>query len=252
MNDCTELLGKLKLTGIKESIDFRMEEAAQGDLNYKDFLSLILEDECLYRLNKKSETLCRKARFNELVCLEEFECSPSRGITKSVIKQLHSLHFMEKKENIVFVGGTGAGKTYLAQAIGHRACLNNFIVYHLPVNKMFKEIQESEVSGQYLKHLEKFKKANLVILDDFGLRNYSHQEANVLYDMLEDRYRQRSLIVTTQIKPPGWKTLFEDQVIAEAIVDRIQSCAHIIDVKGPSFRKNHCPKEKIENEKNLD
>ena len=239
----------LKLSGMKESVEYRIEEAIQSDLTYQDFLCLVLEDEKLYRENRKAERLRKKARFNDYVSLENFDILPTRGVSKSMIKRLASLHFLEKNENILFSGGTGAGKSYLAQAIGQRACLNGIESLYYPVNKFFKEVEESEVAGNYLKFLQKIKRCGILIFDDFGLRNYSHKEASILYDVLEDRYQKGSTIITSQIKSAGWKTLFEDEVIAEAIVDRLTSCAHKISVKGPSYRINHNPKEKIESKK---
>ncbi len=249
MNSYLEMMEPLKLHGMRESVEYRIEEAIQADLSYQDFLCLVLEDEKLYRENRKAERLRKKAKFNDVVSLENFEISPERGISKSMIKKLSSLNFLNNNENIIFTGGTGAGKSYLAQGVGQRACLNGVESLFYPVNKFFKEIEEAELAGNYLKFLSKIKKCKILILDDFGLRNYSHKEASIIYDVLEDRYQKGNTIITSQIKPPGWGTLFEDEVIGEAIVDRLTSCAHQINVKGPSYRKNHKPKEKIESKK---
>lgn len=244
-----DLMTPLKLSGMKESVEYRLEEAMEADLTYQDFLCLILEDEKLYRENKKSERLRKRASFNDLAFLEEFDTSPGRGVTKSMIKKLSSLNFIEKNENILFTGGTGAGKSYLAQSIGQKACLNGFESLFYPVNKFLKEVEESELAGNYLNFLKRIKKCKVLIFDDFGLRNYSHKEASIFYDVLEERYQKGPVIITSQVKPEGWRSLFEDEVIAEAIIDRLTSCAHMIHVRGPSYRKNHSPKEKIESKK---
>ena len=246
MSSYLDLMGPLKLGGMKESIEYRIEEAIQADLSYQDFLCLILEDEELYRKNRKAERLRRRAKFNDLVSLENFDCSPGRGISKSMIKKFESLIFLERQENIIFTGGTGVGKSYLAQSIGQKGCLNGMESMYYPVNKFFNEVEISELAGNYLKLLGRIKKCKILILDDFGLRNYTHKEASILYDVLEDRYQKGPTIITSQVKPGGWRSLFEDEVIAEAIVDRLTSCAHQIEVRGPSYRKNHRPKEKIE------
>jgi DNA replication protein DnaC len=217
---------------MKESIEYRMSEATKGNLDFDEFICLLLGDEKIYRTNRRSELLRRKAKFNDSISLEDFEVQPHRGVNKTMIKKLGTLGFIDQGENIIFIGGTGAGKSYLAQALGQRSCLNGFESLYFPVNKLFKQVQEAEAAGTYLKLLERIKKAKLVILDDFGLRNYSHAEATTLYDLLEE--------------PAGWRHLFEDEVIAEAIIDRLTSSSHIIEIKGPSYRKNHLPKEKIE------
>jgi DNA replication protein DnaC len=105
----------------------------------------------------------------------------------------------------------------------------------------------AEAQGNYLNYMARLgPKVKVLIIDDLGLRNYTHKEATVLYEILEDRYRKASVIITSQVRPQGWKSLFEDQVIAEAIIDRITACAHIIEIKGDSFRGNHKAKNKMD------
>ena len=246
MSEYLSLMGELKLSGMRASIEHRLDEAFGGNLDFTEFLTLLLSDEKSYRRNRKAEQLTKRAKFNNTATFEDFDADPRRGVPKGVIKRLASLFFLEQSENLIFIGGTGAGKSYLAQAIGHRCCLNSVEALYLPINKLFKQIEEAEVSGTYLKLMEKIKNTKLIILDDFGLRNYTHSEALKLYEILEDRYHKASLVITSQVKPNGWMPLFEDQVIAEAIVDRIVSCSHTIEIKGVSYRKFHAPKERIE------
>ena len=163
----------------------------------------------------------------------------NRGITRSMIRNFKSLYFVDSFENLIFVGATGTGKSFLAQAIGHEACSCGIEVCFISVNRLFKEIEQAEAQGTYLSYLNRLKnRVSVLILDDFGLRNYTHHEANILYEILEDRCQRGSVIVTSQTDPRGWKTLIEDQVIADAIFDRLTATAEIIHVKGASFRKN--------------
>jgi DNA replication protein DnaC len=244
------LLNDLKFFGMKESLDYRINEAIQSNHDHKQFLHFILEDEYLYRKNKRSEMLRKRARFNDKVYLEEFKASPSRGVNKAMVNQLKTLYFVDHNENLLFIGGTGAGKSYLAQAIGHACCLANIETYFISANRLFKEVELHEAAGNYLSYIRRLSKIKVLIIDDLGLRNYSHKEANILYEILEDRYQKSPVIITSQVKPQGWKTLFEDEVIAEAILDRLTACAHIIEVKGESFRNNHKVKNKLEEIKN--
>ncbi len=245
MKILNELVNHLKFFGIKETLDYRLTEAMKDNISYQDFLTLIFEDERLYRDNHKSDKLRKRAKFKDRASLEEFEASAQRGVNKSMIKQMQTLHFMNNHENLIFYGQTGAGKSYLAQAIGHTACQSGRETLFVSVNLLFHQIQAAEKSGTYLNFLQRMAKAHLLILDDFALRNYTHQEATILYQIIDDRYHKSSTIITSQVKPQGWNSLFEDPVIAEAIIDRISSCAHSIELKNGNYRKNHSPKKKL-------
>jgi DNA replication protein DnaC len=245
MSELENLMNKLKLFGMKESTEYRLSEAMKDNATYHDLLTLLLEDEALYRANKRSNMLRARAKFRDKVILEDFEVSQERGLNKSMIKQMQTLRFMEESENLIFIGGTGVGKSFLAQAIGNVACQAGRETLFVSMNILYNQIAASEASGTYLSFLKRLSKAQLLILDDFGLRNYNHKEATILYQVLEDRYRKGSTIITSQVKTKGWKTLFDDKVIADAIVNRMESCAHVINLGGENQRERHAPKKKI-------
>jgi DNA replication protein DnaC len=230
---------------MKEALECRIAEAMKSNLGYRDFISLLLEDEQLYRANRRSESLRKKAAFKDKVLLAQFDADPKRGVSKLMIKELQTLSFLRAFENIIFVGGTGVGKSFLAQAIGHASCLSGNETRFIPVNYLFEQFKAAEKAGQVLLFLKKLSHAEILILDDFGLRKYTHEEATLLYQIIEDRYQKGSTIITSQIKPQGWKDLFDDEVMAEAIIDRLSSNAHVIELKSGSYRKNHAPKKKM-------
>ena len=237
MIEAEKLLNDLQFLGMKESFTYRLSEVTQSNLSHQQFFTFLLEDEKLYRRNKRCEMLRKRAKFRERAMLEEFKIDSKRGITKSLIEQFKTLFFLEGFQNLFFIGGTGAGKSFLAQAIGSESCANGYETMFISVNHLFREIEMAEAQGNYLSYLTKLSKIKLLILDDFGLRNYSHKEATIFYEILEDRYRKGSVIITSQVKPQGWSTLFEDKVIAEAIMDRLMASSQTVDVKGESFRK---------------
>ena len=241
------LLNDLQFFGMKQSLQYRLSEVTQGNLSHQQFFTFLLEDEKLYRQNKRCEMLRKRAKFRERVYLEEFKVDPKRGITRSLIEQFKTLFFLEGYQNLFFIGGTGAGKSFLAQAIGHESCAHGHETMFISVNRLFKEIDMAEAQGNYLSYLARLSKVRLLILDDFGLRNYTHKEATIFYEILEDRYRKGSVIITSQVKPQGWGSLFEDKVIAEAILDRLSASSQTVDVKGDSFRKDQ-GKKKVDQE----
>ena len=254
MTDLKSSFSELKLGGMKESIDYRLMESAKTDLSYEDFLKLLISDEQLYRINAKAEKLRKRATFKDVVLLSDFEADVKRGVSKIMIKELQTLNFLRGFENIIFIGGTGVGKTFLAQAIGHAACMSGKESRFIHVNYLFEQYKAAERSGHTLTFLKKMSGFEVLILDDIGLRKFTHEEAILLYQIIDDRYQKGSTIITSQVKPPGLRDLFDDQVMAEAIIDRLTSNAHVIELKngvGGNYRKNHAPKKKItvENDK---
>ena len=254
MTDLKSSFSELRLGGMRESIDYRLMESAKAGLGYEDFLKLLVNDEQLYRVNAIAAKLRKRATFKDVVLLSDFDADAKRGVSKIMIKELQTLNFLKGFENIIFVGGTGVGKTFLAQAIGHASCLSGKESKFIHVNYLFEQYKSSERSGHTLSFLKKMSSYEVLILDDIGLRKFTHEEAILLYQIIDDRYQKGSTIITTQVKPPGLRDLFDDQVMAEAILDRLTSNAHVIELKngiGGNYRKNHVPKKKIsvENEK---
>ena len=239
MSEIKKQLATLRLSGMHEALEHRLGEAERNDQTHEDFLQSLLEDELLHRSNKRADRLRKRAKFRDKFQLENFEVSPDRGVNKNLLGSFKKLNFITSGQNLIFTGATGTGKTFLAQAIGHTACREGEETYFTSVNLFFEELRAQRVQGKYLNFLSRLKRTRLLILDDFGLRNLTHDEATTLYDIFEERYNKGSMIITSQIRPEGWRGLFEDEVIAEAILDRVISCGTEIVMKGGSYRKNH-------------
>ncbi len=241
---------QMRLFGIHAACDRRAQEAVSQQLHPLDFLRLILEDELLSRKDRASKMLTTRAKFRFTADLEDWDMSMDRGISRQKIRELSSLGFLHNKENILLLGKTGEGKTHLAIAIGKRFCQEGHKTLFLPVNFFFEEISAARTSGKYLPYLKAIIKTEVVILDDFGLRNYTHEEATSLMDLLEERYQKGIVILTSQVNPEGWMKLFEDPVIAEAIVDRLLHPSQKIILKADrSYRENLGKKENLESQK---
>lgn len=231
-----KLVHDLRLYGIHENFIKRCEEAASHALSYAEFLRLVLEDESKARKEASAKRVMSKAKFRFAADLEDWDQSLERGVSKQKLRELGSLSFSNNDENLIIVGGTGAGKTHLAVALGRRLCTDNISTMFFPVNFLFEEIQAAKMAGKYLSFIKKINQTKVIILDDFGLRTYSHEEATVLVDLLEDRHRKGSVIITSQAHPKGWVKLFEDSLIAEAIVNRMECPGHLLHITGPSYR----------------
>jgi len=236
-----ETAQKLRLYGIHDALERRCEEALAGSLHPSELVRLLLEDEQLKRKDSLAKRLTTRAKFRSQCDLHNWDKSFDRGITKQRLKELAVLNFYYKKQNLLILGSTGVGKTHLAIALGRLICQEGASVQFCSINLLFEQIEAERLAGRYLGFIKKITRISTLILDDFALRAYSHDEANVLLEILEERYGLGINIVTSQVDPKGWRTLFEDQVVAEAIIDRLLNPADTLQLKGDSYRKKLNP-----------
>ncbi len=228
---------ELRLFGIKGNLSRRCDAAVAEQQHPSDLLRLLLEDEKSSRQQAAAKRLVSRAKFRNTCQLEEWDHTFDRGVSKAKFKELALLNFYHKMENLIIVGKTGVGKTHLAIALGNRICQEASSTLFFSANLLFEEMQSEKIAGRYLKFVRKLTGTKALILDDFGLRTYTHQEATSLLEILEERYAKGITIVTSQVSPRGWIQLFEDPVVAEAVVDRLINPASTIELTGDSYRK---------------
>lgn len=228
---------QLRLFGIHGGFEARANQAQSQGLGHLEFLRLVLEDEILHRKERAGKALMTRAKFRSVADLEDWDQSFERGLTKAKLRDLASLSFVQANENLLILGRTGEGKTHMAVAIGRRLCAENISTLFLPVNFLFEEVMAARAAGKYLGFIKRLTSSRVIILDDFGLRNYTHEEATVLVDLLEDRHRKGPVVVTSQVDPRGWIKLFEDPVIAEAIVSRLEHPCQRLKLNGGNYRE---------------
>jgi DNA replication protein DnaC len=231
------LTHNLRLFGVHANFEKRAAEAAGQSLSHLEFLRLLLEDEALQRKERTAKMLTTRAKFRSGSELEDWDQTIDRGFTKTKLRELSSGAFVQSNENLLILGRTGEGKTHLAVAIGRRLCADNISVLFMSVSFLFEEVQAARAAGKYLSYIKRLTQMRVLILDDFGLRSYTHEEATVLVDLLEDRHRKGSVIVTSQADPRGWPKLFEDPLIAEAVVSRLEHPSQRINLKGGDYRE---------------
>lgn len=234
LDQIRNLSHKMRMFGIHDAADRRAQEAVSGQLHPLEFLRLLLEDERLSRKDRAAKALTTKAKFRFKADIEDWDMSFDRGLSKQKMRELSTLGFIHNRENLLILGKTGEGKSHLAIAIGKKLCQEGHKTLFLPMNFLFEEIAAARAAGRYLSYVRALIKTEAIILDDLGLRNYTHEEASSLLDILEERYQKGIVILTSQVNPEGWLKLFEDPVIAEAIVDRIIHPSQKIILKGGS------------------
>lgn len=237
----TELTKKLAyelgLFGIYNQIEAKAHRALEESQHPLEFLNLLFEEERLHRKDRLAKSLSKRAKFRYEAVLEDWDQTYERGITKTKMKELFSLGFVQSKENLILLGKTGEGKTQLAISLGKRLCDDGMSVGFFPVNTLFEEISAARTAGKFLGALNKMRQTKILILDDFGFRHYTHEEANILVEILESRAKKGPVIITSQVDPKGWINLFEDPVIGEAIVDRMRHPGQTIQLAGGSYRE---------------
>ena len=232
-----ELCYEMRLHGMKSSAARRCQEALSTNMHPSELLRLLLEDERDSRQQAVSKRLETRAKFRRDCSIEEWDTTVDRGVSKQKLKELSLLNFFHKKQNLLIEGKTGVGKTHLAIALGKRICGLGASVRFFSTNLFFEEASAEKAAGKYLKFIRNLSKTSIIILDDFALRNFTHDEANILLELLEERYSKTNVIVTSQVSPLGWKKLFEDPVIAEAITNRLQNPSETIKITGPCMRE---------------
>lgn len=202
-----------------------------------EYLALLTDHEWEQRYNQKIERLIKQASFRQNASVADVNYAHQRNLDKNMFSRMATLDFLKKNENIIITGASGVGKSYLAQALGHHACVNGKKVIYTITARLFTRLKLAKVDGTYLKELKKLTRADVLILDDFGLQAFDNQSREALMDIIDDRYNQASTIVSSQIPVSVWYDIIGEGTIADAILDRIVNSSHRIDLKGESLRK---------------
>lgn len=230
------LAHEMRLPGLQAALERRSTEALSDQMHPLDFVRLLLEDERCHRKQTTAKRLIRGAKFRRSIDLEDWDASYDRGLSRQRQRDICALNFFHLRENLLILGRTGTGKTHLAMALGKRLCWEGHATRFFSTNLLFEEVAAEKAAGRYLNFLTSITKMPVIILDDFGLRNYSHDEATILLDIIEARYQKGIVVMTSQVDPQGWPALFSDVVIREAIVNRLTQPSQRIELKGSSYR----------------
>lgn len=239
-----EQLNELRLHAMARAWEAQTEDPTTSDLCFDDRLGLLVDAECQDRQNKRLMRLLKEAKLRIAgACLEDVEFAKERKLDRAVVRQLGTGRWIEAHHNVVITGATGVGKTYLACALAQHACRRGHRTLYRRAPRLFEELRLAHADGSYPRLLARFARAEVLVVDDWGLAPVQDMERRDLLEIMEDRHGLRSTIWTSQLPVAQWHDHMGDPTVADALCDRLLHNAHRIVLHGPSRRKTEANKD---------
>jgi DNA replication protein DnaC len=232
-----QVLKKLRLSGLLFTLPERVSYARGQKLSHEEFLELVLSDEIERRDQGTIERRIRQGSLDPDETIERFDWDAPITMDRNRVRDLFNLSFVGNRENVLFCGPVGVGKTYLANALGHTAARRGLNVLMLRAQTLLKRLHQSRADNSFGKELVRLIHPPLLVIDDFGLQRLNAQESQDLYEVMIERYGRASTIMTSTRHVDEWTGLFDDPLLANSLLDRLTHNAHLIVIEGDSYRK---------------
>ena len=227
----------MKLLGMAEGFKEQLQQSSCHDLSFDERFGMLVDRQWMWKENNRLKRLLKEAKLKLQASGEDIDYKTPRGIDKSVMINLLSCNWIRKHQNVLISGPTGVGKTFLACALGQKACREGFRTLYLRSPQFFYQIALARADGSYGPLMKRLAKAYLLVLDDLGLAPLSDPERRDLLEVIEERHGNASTLITSQLPVENWHDHIGDPTIADAILDRLIHNAHRIQLKGGSMRK---------------
>jgi DNA replication protein DnaC len=237
INPIISKLQQLRLRTMAKGFKEQLEQPIITELSFEDRLGLLVDMELTERQNRQFQSRLKKAKLQQSACMEDIDYCPKRNLDKPLLATLSTCQWVASHHNVLIIGPCGTGKTFLACALAHKACLNGHSIYYCRMNRLLSDLQIKKGDGQYNKHMAELSKVDVLILDDFSLSSFSDDQRRDLLEILDDRHNKRSTIVTSQLPVKLWHETIGNGTLADAILDRLVHNAYRLEVKGESMRK---------------
>lgn len=232
-----EKLESMRLWGMSKAYREQMEMSDSESLSFEERMGLLVDREMTERENRRLVTRLRKAKLRLAASMEDIDYRKPRGLDKSLMLALASCQWIRESRSLLITGPTGAGKTYLACALAHRACLEGYSALYKRLPVILREISVAKGDGSYPKLMRTYARTDLLSLDDWGLSRLTQEQRLDLLELLEDRYNMKSTLVAAQVPVDQWHETIGDPTLADAILDRLVHNSYRIKLKGESMRK---------------
>lgn len=232
-----EQLKELKLQGMARSYEAVLQLPVNQHPEAHYLIAQLSEAERQSRVQYKTQFYLKLSKLRYAGSLEEISYGASRNLAKEQVLQLADCSYIDRSENILISGATGAGKSFLACALGHQACAMGYKTLYLNLNRFTEKIMIAKLDGSFVKLLNQLDKVSLLILDDFGLAPMDQNTRLALLQILEDRYNKKSVVIASQLPIQKWHEYIAEPTLADAIMDRLMANAHRFELKGESLRK---------------
>lgn len=237
IEETIEKLMQLKLPHMATALRAALDRAAGSALTIEECVGLMVDREWTERDNRRVGRRIKDAKLGMQACMEDLWCDPARGLDKAVLRSLAACQWVRAKQNVIVIGMTGTGKSYIGAALAEAACRRGYRALRVRVPRLVGELAIARADGSYGAALSRLAKLDVLVLDDLLIAPLKDTERRDLLEVLEDRYEQRSTVVTSQVPTKTWHEMLADPTVADAICDRLVHNAHVLSLKGPSIRK---------------